>query len=318
MNRWAPLVVAGLAALVAIVLIGGQVFSGAQPWGMLLTDNFVLARSIPFSLGLGVAFGAFRALGRGSSGTQRRGDELRRFAPGTVAMHWLTAVAVLVGLATGVWQYLAGLLVMTTRVDMPLVYRVHYLAATVLLFAVAHFLTYWLMSDARRPLLVPKGQWSRHLRGMAHELPRPIGATVAAVLGLDRRRQPAPVGEFTYYQKTVSFPIWGVVLLLVVVTGVLKAMRYVYPIPGDLLWWVSAIHVGAMVALMVKLLDHVRYVLAPSRWPLVVASVTGWIGAEYVRQHHPAWLQEVDRHSSQLPEASPTAPVSALRRGGTP
>jgi cytochrome b subunit of formate dehydrogenase len=318
MNRWVPLVVAGVAALTAIVVIGLQVASGAQPWTMLLTDNFVLARSIPFTLGLGVAFGAFRALGRGSSATQRRGDQLRRFAPGTAAMHWLTGVAVLVGLATGAWQYLAGLLVMTTRVDMPLVYRVHYVAASVLLFAVAHFVSYWLMSDARRPLLVPKGQWIRHLRGTAHELPRPIGAVLAAVLGLDMRRQPPPVGEFTYYEKTVSFPSWGVVLLVVVVTGVLKAMRYVYPIPGDLLWWVSAIHVGATVALMLKLLDHVRYVLAPSRWALVVASVTGSIGAAYVRQHHPAWLQEVEQPPSELPEATPTAPVSALRRGGTP
>jgi cytochrome b subunit of formate dehydrogenase len=318
MNRWVPLAVAGLAAVIAIVVIAVQVASGAQPWGMLLTDNFVLARSIPFSLGLGVAFGAFRALGRGSSGTQRRGDELRRFAPGTVAMHWLTGVAVLVGLATGAWQYLAGLLVMTTRIDMPLVYRVHYLAATLLLFAVAHFVTYWLMSDTRRPLVVPKGQWIRHLRGTAHELPRPIGAVLAAVLGLDMRRQPPPVGEFTYYEKTVSFPIWGVVLLLVVVTGVLKAMRYVYPIPGDLLWWVSAIHVGAMVALMVKLLDHMRYVLAPNRWPLFVASVTGWIGAAYVRRRHPGWLQEVEQPSADIPGAVPTAPASALRRGGTP
>jgi cytochrome b subunit of formate dehydrogenase len=317
-NRCIPLAMAGLAAVIAVIVIAVQVASGAQPWGMLLSDNFVLARSMPFTLGLGVAFGAFRALGRGSCETQRRGDQLRRFAPGTLAMHWLTAVAVLVGLATGACQYLAGLLVMTTRVDMPLVYRVHYLAATVLLFAVAHFVTYWLMCDARRALVVPKGQWIRHLRGTAHELPRPIGAVLAAVLGLDMRRQPPPVGEFTYYEKTVSFPIWGVVLLLVVVTGVLKAMRYVYPIPGDMLWWVSVIHVGAMVALMVKLLDHVRYVLAPSRWPLFVASITGWIGAEYVRRRHPAWLQEVEEAPAEVPDAVPSAPASALRRGGTP
>jgi hypothetical protein len=165
---------------------------------------------------------------------------------------------------------------------------------------------------------VPKGQWIRHLRGTAHELPRPIGKALAAVLGLDMRRQPPPVGEFTYYEKAVSFPIWGVVLLVIVLTGVLKAMRYVYPMPGDVLWWVSAIHVGGMVALMVKLLDHLRYVLAPSRWPLLVASVTTWIGLAYVRRRHPAWLREVEQPVREAPAPAPATPASALQRGGTP
>ena len=53
----------------------------------------------------------------------------------------------------------------------------------------------------------------------------------------------------------------------IVITGVLKAMRYIYPIPGDILYWVSAVHVGSGVFLGMKLLDHLRYVLAPSRWP---------------------------------------------------
>ena len=61
-------------------------------------------------------------------------------------------------------------------------------------------------------------------------------------------------------------------------TGVIKAMRYVYPIPGDVLYWISAVHVGAGVLLGLKLLDHLRYVLAPSRWPLMVSMAT-WLGA---------------------------------------
>jgi cytochrome b subunit of formate dehydrogenase len=317
MNRSVLLVVAALAVVVAAVVIALQVFSGAQPWGMLLTDNLVFARSIPFTLGLGVAFGAYRALGREPPGIQQKDGALRRFAPGTAAMHWVTAAAVVVALITGAWQYLKGLLAVNSRVDMPLVYRIHYLAATVLLFATAHFVTYWLMSETRQPLLVPKGQWIRHLRGTAHELPRPIGGALAAVLGLDMRRQPPPVGEFTYYEKAVSFPIWGVLLVVIVLTGVLKAMRYIYPIPGDLVWWVSAVHVGAMVALMVKLLDHLRYVLAPSRWPLLVASFTTWVSREYATRRHPAWLEELDRPLPETPAAAPAASASALQPGGT-
>jgi cytochrome b subunit of formate dehydrogenase len=316
MNRWVPLLVAGLAALVALAAIVLQASSGAQPWGQLLSDNFVFARSIPFTLGLGVAFGAFRAFGRRQATTQRRrGDgALRRFAPGTASMHWLTAVGFLLALVTGTWQYLKGLLAVESPVDMPLVYRGHYIGATLLLFATAHFLTYWGM-DGRRPLAVPAGQRIRHLRGATHELPKPIGGAIGALLGLDMRRQPPPVGEFTYYEKTVSFPLWVVLLAAIVVTGILKAMRYVYPIPGDVLWWVSAVHVGAMVALAAKLLDHLRYVLAPSRWPLLVASFTTWVSQAYVARRHPAWLEQVERPAREAPAGAPaTGPV--LQEGG--
>ena len=307
MNRWVPLLVAGLVALVAAILIGVQVLSGAQPWGQLLTDNFVLARSIPFTLGLGVAFGAFRALGQ-RHGVERRPADgaLRRFALGTAIMHWVATVGFLLALVTGTWQYLKGLLAVNSPVDMALVYRVHYAAATLLLFATGHFVTYWLMVP-RRPLVVPSGQWIRHLRGLAYELPRPVGGALAAVLGLDMRRQPPSVGEFTYYEKAFSFPTWLLLLGVIVLTGILKAMRYIYLIPGDVLWWASALHVGAMVGLAVKLLDHLRYVLAPSRWPLLVASFTTWIGQPYLAARHPHWLGSLEERPGPAPDDAPAS-----------
>jgi thiosulfate reductase cytochrome b subunit len=199
----------------------------------------------------------------------------RRFAPSTLLLHALATLAVLFGLLTGGWQYLKGLLDVESPISMPLVYRVHYLAATLLLFVLAVVVTDWLVRG-ERTLLVPSGQWIRHLRSLAHELPRPLGATFAYLLGLDLKRAPVPPEPFTAYERVVSFPTWVVALGLITITGILKAMRYVYPIPGDVLYWASAIHVGAMVLLGIKVLDHLRYVLAPSRWPLMRAMWTGW------------------------------------------
>jgi hypothetical protein len=73
----------------------------------------------------------------------------------------------------------------------------------------------------------------------------------------------------------VSFPTWAIAIGLIVLTGLLKAMRYIYPIPGDVLYWVSAIHVGAMVIVAIKVLDHLRYVLAPARWWMMRALLGG-------------------------------------------
>jgi thiosulfate reductase cytochrome b subunit len=260
MTRW---IVLGIAVLLLVVGIGlnlAQAGSSAQPWGQSLFDNFLLARMIPFVLGLGVAVGLARAIG-----WQPRANE--RFASSTVLLHWLATLAVLVGLATGAWQYLKGLLDVPSPVSMPLVYRLHYLAAMLLLFTMAVLVTDWLLRR-EGALKVQSGQWIRNLRGLAHELPRPLGALLGYLVGLDMRRAPPPIEQFTPYEKIISFPTWVIALGLIVITGLLKAMRYIYPIPGDVLYWASAIHVGAMVLLGIKVLDHLRYVLAPSRWTL--------------------------------------------------
>jgi cytochrome b subunit of formate dehydrogenase len=296
------------AAAIVLLVIGLAVSlietSSNQPWGQTLLDNFLFARALPFVLGLGVALGYARANSPRRIG-ERRADAVRRFSSSTVWLHWLATIAILLGLATGAWQYLKGLLDVSSPVAMPLVYRIHYLAASLLVLVVALLVTDWWLRG-ENALGVPRGGWIRTLRGLAHELPRPIGGTIAYLIGLDLRRAAPPTEQFTYYERAVSFPTWVIALALIIVTGILKAMRYVYPIPGDVLYWVSAIHVGSMVVLALKVLDHLRYVLAPSRWPLMGAMVSGWLNARYARNKHPGW-HVVDEPASQPAEA--TAPV---------
>jgi cytochrome b subunit of formate dehydrogenase len=281
--------------------------SGIQPWGQTLLDNFLFARSLPFTLGLGVALGYARA-NWPSSRVERRAGMVRRFSPSTVWLHWLATIAVLLGMATGAWQYLKGLLDVSSPVAMPLVYRIHYLAATLLLFVLALVVTDWWLRG-ENALGVPKGTWIRTLRGLAHELPRPIGGTIAYLIGLDLRRAPPPTEQFTYYERAISFPTWVIALGLITLTGILKAMRYVYPIPGDVLYWVSAIHVGSMVVLGLKVLDHLRYVLAPARWPLMGAMVSGWLSARYAQAKHAGWRAAAEPTTQPEESAAPVRPV---------
>ncbi len=306
MNRWALLLVGLAATLVGAALILGGELSGAQPWGDTLGNNMVFAKAIPFTIGLGVLVGLFRALGPASASVERRAGDgaIRRFAPGTVAMHWIATGGLMLGLATGAWLYLKGVLDVASPVPMALVYRLHYVGAALLLFSIASMLTSWWITGARA-LLVQPGQWIRHLRGLAHELPHPFKGILAGLLGLDMRRQSPPVEQFTYYEKTVSFPTWALLLGLTIATGLLKAMRYLYPIPGDLLWWASALHVAALVLLAAKLLDHLRYVLAPSRWSLLPSMVTTWIDERYVRARHAGWYETLADGRPAPPEQPP-------------
>jgi cytochrome b subunit of formate dehydrogenase len=279
--------------------------SGSQPWGQLLGDNFLFARSLPFTIGLGIVVGFWRASGWRWD-PDRRSGSIRRFAPSTVVLHALAGLALVTLIATGGWQYLKGLLDVDSPIYMATVYRIHYIAASLLIFVTATFVTDWLLRR-ERALTIAKGQFIRSMRGLAHELPKPIGTTIGYTLGLDLRRTPPPTEEFTYYERTISFPTWELAIGLIILTGAIKAMRYVYPIPGEVLYWVSAVHVGSGVLLGMKLLDHLRYVLAPSRWPLMTAMATGWIPEAYAKRFHPAWYSRIS--SETAPSVAPSQPT---------
>lgn len=305
-----------LAAGVVVFLVGlgvsyAEWASGNQPWSQLLGDNFLFARSLPFTIGLGIVVGFWRASGW-RSGVERRAADgaIRRFAPGTVVLHALSGLALAALMATGGWQYLKGLLDVETPIYMGTVYRLHYMAASLLIFATAAFVTDWRLR-CERSLTIGEGQGIRSLRGLAHELGKPLSTTMGYLLGLDLRRAPPATDQFTFYERTISFPIWVFALGLIIVTGVIKAMRYIYPIPGDILYWTSAVHVGAGVLLGLKLLDHLRYVLAPARWPLMVSMATGWIPERYVQRFHPGWYAQVTAGATAAgTSAAPTTPPS--------
>jgi hypothetical protein len=97
-------------------------------------------------------------------------------------------------------------------------------------------------------------------------------------------------------------------------------MRYIFPIPGDVLYWTSAVHVGSGVLLGMKLLDHLRFVLAPSRWPLMSSMATGWISAGYIQRFHPGWYARLSQAPEQpaVAASSPATPVAGSAGGGAP
>ncbi len=287
----ALLVVLGAAiAIAAGTVVASQTTSGVQPWGNELADNFVFAKALPFVAGLGVAFGLLGALLAGRARRTRHGH-VRRFSRATVIGHWVITVGFLLALPTGVWQYLGGILDVNAPIPLYLFYRVHYIGAAIILFSVAYFLTYWWVTG-HRSLLPPRGEWRHHLRNFAHELPPPVGHRVGRLLRLHLGGRPAEVGQFTYYETAFSFPTWAFALGLITITGLIKAMRYVIPVPGPVLYGASTLHVAAMVMLVLKVLDHLRYVFA--RWPLMVAMTTTWVTDGYARLHHPGWRHRGD------------------------
>ena len=68
-------ILVGLGAVLLVVGLGvsyAEWASGSQPWGQLLGDNFLFARSLPFTIGLGIVAGYWKASGA-ASGTASLG-----------------------------------------------------------------------------------------------------------------------------------------------------------------------------------------------------------------------------------------------------
>ena len=270
--RWLAAVVGLAAAVYATYVVLGQASSGVQPWSSELSDNFILAKLVPFALGFGVVAGLLRG---SASRPERRADgATRRFTRWTVVMHLVITIGIVLALPTGMWQYMGGVLNAVAPIPLYWIYRIHYIGALIVLFAVAAFAAAWWYSG-ERSLLVPRGAWKAHIRGFVAELPPQIATLVARVLRVDLRVPPPAPGRFAFYETVFSFPTWTVAIALITVTGLVKALRYVYEVPGPVIWWSSTLHVTAMVLIALKTLDHLRYSL--DHWPLVGAIFTGWL-----------------------------------------
>jgi cytochrome b subunit of formate dehydrogenase len=309
-------VLAGLAlAVVGVMTAVGQASSGAQPWSNELSDNFVFIKALPFVLGLGFAVGLLMAR---TYGPKVRSGAIRRWSPGTVFGHWILTVGFVLALPTGMWQYLGGILDVNLPIPIYLFYRVHYIGAAIVLFALASFVSYlWMTGD--RSLLVPRGQWSRHLLGLAYELPQPVRGWYAKAFRVDLRQPRPPTGKFTFYEKVIEFPSWSILLALITVTGLIKAARYLVPVPGFVLWLASTLHVAAMVGIVIKLLDHLRYTFP--QWPLVASITTTWIDERYARLRHPAWRQVPQEGTATAARQGPgerSGSAAGVAGGGEP
>lgn len=252
---WGIAAIGVIATGVAAAAILGQASSGAQPWDPELSDNLVLAQAIPFALGLGVAIGMLR---------QGRAIGLWAFGAGLV-----------LGIPTGSYEYLGGLLDVHPPFPLYAVYRIHYIGSLLILFSVAAILTnVWRSGD--RSFLVPKGQWRRYLRGAAAELPAALVRPLAGPLGIDMRSAPPARARYSFYEMVVSFPWWGFSIALITITGLVKALRYLYPVPGPVLFWASTLHVAAMVLIGLKVLDQLRIVLVRDRRLAIAAGAFLW------------------------------------------
>jgi cytochrome b subunit of formate dehydrogenase len=206
------------------------------------------------------------------SGGGDPGDRIVRHTGFDRALHWLTALSVLVLLGTAFLPILG--------VEFAWV-MVHWITGLVLTLAVAVHIVRALFWRRLGPIWIGR----RDLADAA--------AVVRSTLRLGAG--PGKPGKYSFAQKAVHLA-FAIVVLTAIVTGVLMMVRIDTP------WWdrnpywladttwgvVYVLHGLAALCLITMIMAHVYFALRPDKWRFTRAMLLGWITqSEYRAGHDP-------------------------------
>jgi cytochrome b subunit of formate dehydrogenase len=127
----------------------------------------------------------------------------------------------------------------------------------------------------------------------------------------------APAKQWNKYhpaEKTFSYVPWAIIVTVMLVTGLIKAFRYLYPIPPTFVAQVTSVHdLFAIVSIVMLGLHLAAICLAPRNWPLLISMFTERVSRKHVQQVHPIWYKEL---TAREQAASPAAATQAAPKAG--
>ncbi len=103
--------------------------------------------------------------------------------------------------------------------------------------------------------------------------------------------------EEKYFESERTAFIMAVgVSMLVVVTGIIKALAHICDLPAELMGPVSWIHDIGAALMLLFLLAHVFFgVLIPIAWKAAPSMIHGYIDLEDARHEYPAWVEDLEK-----------------------
>jgi cytochrome b subunit of formate dehydrogenase len=307
--RWLPplMLIVAIAGIV-LVLPSTSSDADARDWyrgkvggSDLYQLNVIFGRLVPFLAG---AFIAIALLQRQllKSREVHTAESLQRHGWTEVLTHWFNAAGIVICLVTSMMLlgWFGGPSLETT-------YLLHFIGAGFVVAAVAHHVTYQLVGGGQGLISWRKGDvknavaetvsYAGVYRGMrgAFGLQLPQGAR-RKVQPLLRRFNIVPdvSGKYLATEKVISYTGWGILVAVVVATGLIKSLHYVYGLPEPVLRWTTFLHDGATYFFIAMLIIHVSaLVLVPRNWALLRSMFTTRVPRRYAEEHLPLWAEEV-------------------------
>lgn len=314
-----------------VLVIGGAIwlFALGSPVAAWQTDRSLLplvtdwSRVLILLAAVGVVLGlVLAALLRRGRDRVVDGDVVRYGAYQRI-VHWSLAIGFVVDLVTGAW--LLRLFGLQTTVELrPTLYVLHFIGAGLIVLAAATFVTASRVrgEDELFPRWADVGPAIARLfaylgvygdRGfLGIRLPMVWLQNALAAIGIRPARRE---GKFLSVEKVLSFTPLAVLAVLVVGTGLIKAARYFFAVPPDVLRGATWVHdVSVWLTLIVVGLHLVAIFLVPRNWPGIRSMVTGRMRLDVLRKEFPGWADELGRR--EVPVSGREVPAHGIAGGG--
>lgn len=290
---------------VAVSVVGAQ--SATQgpltPESALFQDALLLARAIPFLAALGIVMGILQARATAKRGSPVVGQEVIRHDRGTTMAHWLNALGFFIGFGTGavLLKWVAA------PIDLRTTFALHYIGSGLIIYAVFNHLSQHIISGGYG--LIPKrlsvirdvvtetleyaGVFGPERAVFRINWPKAIRQPIARYLRALGLKKPA-VDKYVANEQLLSYTVWAVLTILIVGTGLIKALRYVYEMPTPFIGTMTMIHDATAIAIGVMIIIHLLpLTLVPANWPMLKSMFTTKVSLKHVQEHHPLWYQRL-------------------------
>ena len=124
-------------------------------------------------------------------------------------------------------------------------------------------------------------------------MPKIIKKPLANLLAKIGVTEPPHAGKWLPIER-VETPVWGVLVGLIILTGVVKTIRYVMELPPTIAYVATIIHDIAAILIILLLIVHIlTAAVIPPSWPLFKSMLTTKTSEEYVKEHHPEWYEKL-------------------------
>ncbi|MDY0087554.1 MAG: cytochrome b/b6 domain-containing protein [Coriobacteriia bacterium] len=265
--------VMGIAYAVRIAAVDGSRLLFDSAWWMVFATPFV-----------GMLAAAF---------TKRRdprveGSRVLRHDDAAIVEHWTHGVGTAVLLGSGIaLGFLFVPRLISEQAPVWGAMNIHFVAAIIFLFGTFYYAANTLLAQHRFAEHLPtKNAFTFTVQHYGH------------LLGVKTCHMPP---EDKYFESEKMAYIMALVgSVLIIITGLLKALAHVVDVPGAVMGPANLVHDLASIVMLAFFLAHVFFAaILPASWPVLGSMFTGYVSAEQVKKEHAGWYRRLTATSTR-------------------
>ncbi|MEW6725736.1 MAG: cytochrome b/b6 domain-containing protein [Bacillota bacterium] len=228
----------------------------------------------------------------------RESNKVQRHGFSGPFVHWTVVLSGIALVFSGFGQMpmykrygISGLPGLTWSADYSVTLMVHYVAATVLMFAVAYHVAHSLL--LKKTDILPR-------RGDVRE----SIVSLAAMFGLGKE----PKSDKYHAKQRLAYAYIAFWMAMIILTGIIKVIKNLPAVylPASSIWLADNLHTLATFMLIFGVAAHLGAFLFKQNRPLIWGMFTGKVDLDYVKHHHALWYERLVEKEKRAPQKEST------------